>query len=124
MNQKGLVHIILAIIIVALASAVGYSTLIKDQTEQTSPTQNDNTPLQPALSPTATSGWKKYSGAALEFEYPSLISVKQDGETVVLSHSIAYKHTDPCDFKGDTDTPPLDKLSDFGVSIMVSNKNL
>lgn len=71
---------------------------------------------------TDISSWKKYTDDSISFEYPALISVKQDAGTITLSHSVAYKHPDPCDFKGDA--PPLDRLSDFGVSFKVVNQNL
>ncbi len=58
----------------------------------------------------------------ITFQYPSLISMVQDGESITLSHSVSYKHPDPCDFKGDA--PSLDKLSDLKVSFKVVNQNL
>ncbi|MBP9847337.1 MAG: hypothetical protein KBD43_14870 [Saprospiraceae bacterium] len=71
---------------------------------------------------TDISSWKKYSDASISFEYPALISVKQDAGNITLSHSVDYKHPNPCDFKGDA--PPLDQLSDFGVSLKIINQNL
>ncbi|MDP3934608.1 MAG: hypothetical protein Q8Q46_00040 [Candidatus Giovannonibacteria bacterium] len=133
-SQKGFANIVLIVLVVILAGAVGYFALVKKSPTPTSETQTSNnlspqqtppvntTQTPPPSSQTNNQGWKKYSGASLEFEYPSLISTKQEGETITLNHSIVYKHTNPCNFKGDA--PPLDKLSDFGVSLMVSNKNL
>lgn len=96
-----------------------------NQPQQT-PGQNNpvNLPVQktPVSSQTNTSGWKKYSDASLSFEYPALISAKQDGGTITLGHSVAYKHPNLCDFKGDA--PPLDRLGDFGASLKVVNQNL
>ncbi len=134
MNQKGFANIVLIVLVVILAGAVGYFALVKKSPTPTNETQQiNNLPTQQTSPPSTTQtpspssqtnnpGWKKYSGTSLEFEYPSLISVKQEGETITLNHSIIYKHNSPCDFKGDA--PPLEKLSDFGVSLMVSNKNL
>lgn len=69
-----------------------------------------------------TTSWKTYSNASLSFQYPSLLSLKQDGETVILDHSIAYKHYDFGDMKGDG--PPLERFTDFSISFKVFNKNL
>lgn len=74
---------------------------------------------------TETANRKTYSNEkyGFEFKYPSLLSVKQEGgETITLNHSIAYKHNDPCDFKGDA--LPLERLTDFSASFTVSSKNL
>ena len=133
-NQKGFANIVLIVLVVILAGAVGYFALVKKSptpTSETQPTNNlppqqtpsVNTTQTPPLSPqTNNPGWKKYSDISFEFEYPSLISVKQEEGIITLNHSIVYKHNSPCDFKDDA--PPLEKLSDFGVSLMVSNKNL
>lgn len=69
-----------------------------------------------------TSSWKTYSNASLSFQYPTLLSLKQDNDTVTLSHSIAYKHYDFGDMKGDQ--PPLERFTDFYISFKVFNKNL
>jgi len=71
-----------------------------------------------------TAGWKTYTDtqSGVSFMYPPIFSLKQDGANIILGHSINYTHPNPCDFKGDA--LPLDKLSDFGVTIAVSNKNL
>ncbi|MFA6405088.1 MAG: Ser-Thr-rich GPI-anchored membrane family protein [Candidatus Paceibacterota bacterium] len=81
---------------------------------------SQNTQTSPQIN---TSIWKKYSDDLISFEYPVLISSKQDEGTITLSHSVAYRHYNQCDdFKGDA--PPLDRLSDFGVSLKVVNQNL
>lgn len=135
-NQKGFANIVLIGIIVILVCAVGYFAFVKKSITPTDETQStNNLPSQqnPLLSTTQTPpssaqtnnpGWEKYSGTSFVFEYPSLISVKQEGETVTLNHSVAYKHPDPCDFKGDPRTPLKEMISDFGISLMVFNKNL
>ncbi len=71
-----------------------------------------------------TQDWKTYRNEkyGFEFMYPLVLSVKQEGDKITLSHSIAYKHSNPCDFKGDA--PPLEKFSDFHISFKVVNKNL
>lgn len=79
--------------------------------------------------PVTIKDWKTYANKkyAFEFKYPSVLSETQKGETVTLSHSIPYKHPDPCDFKGDekTNRPKmLDRLTDFDISFSVVNQNL
>lgn len=66
--------------------------------------------------------WKTYSDKSISFEYPEIISVTNKGEFVYLKHSIVYKHTDPCDFRGDA--PSLERLSDFDVSFTLIDSNL
>lgn len=96
-----------------------------NQIQQTS-TQNNpvNSPVQekPVSLQTNTSDWKKYSDASISFEYPALTSVKLDGGTISLSHSIPYRHANPCDFKGTA--LPLDRFEDFNISLKVVNQNL
>ncbi|OHA16175.1 MAG: hypothetical protein A3G52_04995 [Candidatus Taylorbacteria bacterium RIFCSPLOWO2_12_FULL_43_20] len=67
-------------------------------------------------------GLKTYSDTSILFEYSSLLSVGQSDGAVILNHSIAYKHSYACDFKGDA--PLLDRFTDFGVSIKIVNQNL
>jgi len=71
-----------------------------------------------------TAGWKTYTDSeyGFEFNYPPLVSIKQENGSAVASHSIIYKHPDACDLVNDSST--LDKLSDFGVSFRVFNKDL
>ena len=124
-NQKVFVNIVLIVLVVILVGVFGYFALVKKSLTPTSETQtSNNLPSQqtPPTSQTSNPGWEKYSGVSFEFEYPSLISAKQEGEIITLNHSIVYKHTNPCDFKGDA--LPLENFSDFGVSFIVSNKNL
>lgn len=133
-NQKGFANIVLIVLVVILVGAAGYFALVKKSSTPTNETQSTNNLPSQQTPPTNTTqttppspqtnnpGWKKYSDTSFEFEYPSLISVKQERETITLNHSIVYKHTNPCDFKGDA--PPLEKLFDFGVSLIIFNKNL
>jgi hypothetical protein len=72
--------------------------------------------------PVTNSDTKTYSNTDISFEYPALLSLKEDGNKVTLSHSVPYKHPDPCDFKGDA--PELDKLTDFSTTFTVVAKNL
>ncbi len=122
--QKAAPNIILIILVVVLTSLCGYFIFVKKSatilTEQPSLSADiSNTKLPDSV---VNPNWKKYSGSSFEFEYPSLIILNEEGKVIRLSHSVSYKHNNPCDFKGDA--VPLEKLADFGVSISVSNKNL
>ncbi|MEI8327732.1 MAG: hypothetical protein WCG02_01180 [Candidatus Taylorbacteria bacterium] len=79
-------------------------------------------PPTPNIQQVTASNWKTYSDASISFEYPALLSIKNDGGITTLNHSIAYTHSSPCDFKGDA--PPLDRLVDFGVSLKIVNQNI
>lgn len=121
MNKRGFANIALIILVVILVGAVGYFALVKKSIQQTPISQNNELSPQPTPSPEETFGWKKYSDSSFSFDYPEMISVKKEGETVTLDHSIAYKHPNPCDFKGDA--PPSEKITDFNVSIKIVNKS-
>lgn len=66
-------------------------------------------------------GKQTYSDDYISFEYPSNIKLDKTNNIIILSHSVPYTHPNPCDFKGDA--PPLDKLTDFNVSIEVVNRS-
>ncbi len=112
-SQKGFVVPLLLAIIAVLV--IGGGVYIYNLKQAKAPTGQVEQPI-------SVSDWKNYSDAYLSFDYSPLISVKKAGETISLSHSIAYKHPDPCDFIGDA--PQLQKLSDFDVSIKIVDQNL
>src|SRR3989344_4008117 len=79
-NQKGFVNVVLIVLVVILAGAVGYFALRKPTTEPvTSPTSNNIQPTQPQVTPppanttqtptpmsqTNKPGWKDYAGTKL-----------------------------------------------------------
>jgi hypothetical protein len=55
-------------------------------------------------------------------KYPEEIILSEESNGISLTHSIAYEHPNPCDFKGDS--PTLQELTDFNVSLGVLQKNL
>ncbi len=65
------------------------------------------------------------------FTYPTILTLTKDGgfedgtgvnDTITLTHSIPYKHTDPCDFKGDK--AQLENLTDFKISMRIFNTDI
>ena len=75
-----------------------------------------------SINPTTANSWKVYSDSSLTFKYPPILSLIQNGGTVILDHSIAYKHYDFGDMKGTS--LPLDRFTDFSLSFKVFNQNL
>lgn len=73
----------------------------------------------PELPKDPTVDWKTYISPThgFSFKYPQNldITVTAVDHEVILSHKVAYKHDNPCDFVGRPDTPPLDYLVDFRV---------
>lgn len=105
-------------------NAIITETTIENTTHETISETTETTPntTTSQSSSSETGDPKVYNGSSFGFEYPKIISLSQQGEKILLTHSINYQHPNPCDFKGDA--PQLDKLTDFNVSLMVSNKNL
>lgn len=84
---------------------------------------SDSKTITPSPVPVVSSSeWSTYSDNYLSFESPNKISIKREGEVLNLSHSIAYRYRDPCDFKGGE--PEKTILTDFDASFTVVNQNL
>jgi hypothetical protein len=66
--------------------------------------------------------WSTYSDNYLSFESPDKVSVKREGEVLKLSHSIAYRHPDPCDFRGGA--PEKTILTDLDASFTIVNQSV
>lgn len=111
--QKTLV-IILIIVIVVLSGIMIWQNL-----ENKAPVVNNQPPVSDE-----TASWKTYKNSQLEFKYPQELVLQEKESQVSLTHSIAYKHGNPCDFKGDGTVPALEKLTDFNVSFRVFNQGL
>lgn len=109
---------------IAGTNAIVTEATIENTTHETISETTETTPntTTSQSSSSETGDPKVYNGSSFVFEYPKIISLSQQGEKILLTHSINYQHPNPCDFKGDA--PQLDKLTDFNVSLMVSNKNL
>lgn len=109
------------IIIILVAVAILFGGVFSYQYFSVQESQSINI-VQPT---SRTTDWKTYTNNQLgfSFQYPSIISLKQDGSTMILSHSIAYQHNDFCDMKDGPDSV-LEKFTDFGLSFTIYNKNL
>ena len=55
-------------------------------------------------------------------KYPKNLTLSEENNGIILTHSIVYRHSDPCNFKGDSLI--LEELTDFHVSFEVFQKNL
>lgn len=64
---------------------------------------------------------KKYNNSYFEITYPNLITLKENDNAILLTHSVSYEHIDPCDFKGEEQ--PLQTLTDFKVKLELVNNN-
>lgn len=74
---------------------------------------------------TLPEGWQRYSDeeAAFSVAYPGdTLAFSRQSTAIVLQHSIAYLHPNPCDFKGDGE--PLGELVDFRATFDVLEKAL
>ncbi len=123
--QKGFV-IPLIITIIAVLAIGGVVYLAPEKKVEAPVVVTPNVPVQATTSVNTSEdkGLKTYTGTkyGFEFNYPSLISVGQSGESVTLNHSIPYKHFDFCNFKdGST---KLDNLTDFSVSFSFAGVSL
>lgn len=70
--------------------------------------------------------WKTYRSekSGFEIKYPKdLITISQEGEKIILLHSIPFEHPNPC-YLGGGDPSPLKELIDFKVSLEIFHKNL
>jgi len=67
--------------------------------------------------------WEIYTNKkdGFEFRYPKNLRLRQDKNTIRLEHSIPFRHTSPCDFKGDA--PPLNEVIDFSLSLELFPEN-
>lgn len=125
--QKGSTTTVLLVVIIILLSAIcvylyndnkqPLNQNIVNDSGISIPKQTDN-----IKESDKSSAWKIYSDGFIQFEYPSLISVNKQDDSIILSHSIAYKHPNPCDFRGDG--KPYDKITDFKVVFNVVNKDI
>lgn len=118
MNQKDFANIVLIVLVIALIGVVGYLTLVKKSPAPT-PTP---TPTPATSNGSNNTNVKTYRGASFEFQYPTVLLLNAQGESVVLTHSVAYRHPDPCDFRGDGQS--LDRITDFSVSLRMFNLGL
>jgi hypothetical protein len=111
MNRKDFTKAIIIGAIIVLVGVTAYLTLVKRST---------------GIKETGTNGSdervRTYRGDSFEFRYPSELLVASQGEGVLVTHSVAYRHDNPCDFKGNGQ--PLDKITDFDIFLRVFSNGL
>ncbi len=58
----------------------------------------------------------------ISFEYPKILNLIPENESVILHHEVPYKNTGDCDMMGDEKT--YDNLTDFEVKFRVFNMGI
>ena len=109
MNKKDISITILSVLVLILAISVGYMAVDKEKESESEIVSEIN-------------GIKKYDDDSLYFEYPESLALNVADKEIKLSHSIPYVHRSHCDFKGDA--APLDKLTDFSISIQLRDMSI
>jgi hypothetical protein len=105
--HSGIAQMTIAIIVLLLCS--GYKTSLSGGQAGTD---------HPVLSEEEMRQWNTYTDNSITFRYPKKITLRKTKGRIVLTHSIKFKHADPCDFAGDKDD--LNTLIDFRVSLEIS----
>jgi hypothetical protein len=110
--------------VVVLVGVIVY-LILKDKTTALNPYKQtvvgDTSTTAPA-NDNQNKNVKNYRGNSFEFQYPSNLSLYPQEKSIRLTHSVPYRHTDPCDMRDGA--KPLDEITDFDVSIEYFNKNL
>ena len=65
----------------------------------------------------------KNSETGLSFNYPKILTLGSNGNTVTLHHEVPFAHHDFCDFKGERMTT-IPNLTDFNVKFHIVGKSL
>lgn len=116
-----------------LAFLLGMTTMYLWQNSSNFPTfpktpqspQPTFSPIKPSSEPQVSGDWQTYKNekSAFELKYPEeLITVSQEGNKILMIHSISYEHPDPCEFRDNISS--LKDLTDFKVNLEVFGKNL
>lgn len=84
--------------------------------------ENNTVRITPTGVQSTVSKIQSYSGNNFSFDYPSILTLKEENGEVTVSHSAPYKHYDFCDMKGGGSM--LNALNDFQVSIKVVNQSV
>jgi hypothetical protein len=89
------------------------------------------TPTDKVVAPTnSNTDWKIYSSATrgFSFKYPQYLNISEPNDVianrVALLHKVAYEHSNPCDFVGRPNTPPLEYITDFSVWFNLLGTNI
>lgn len=123
--HSGIGRIAITIIVLLLSS--GSETGLSDSNElyradgkaQPLPVQSSmsSSTDHPVLSEEEMRQWKTYTDNSITFRYPNRLVLRKRNGRIFLTHSIKFKHLDPCDFSGDKDD--LSTLIDFKVSLEI-----
>jgi len=81
-----------------------------------------NNSISPSVVQDETKNWKIYRNETFEFKYPENLQLIEDGNKVVLNHSIPYENVGDCDLLGGGQL--YETLDDFNVSFEVVNQKL
>lgn len=130
MNKTAKIIIgLLVVIIAVLLGAVFYLLFVGQKDEKGEVTSTPTTVATTAavtFSPTVAvtkTGWKTFNQGEFSIEYPAeLTQTSLSGGGVRLRHAVNYKHTDPCDFKGNA--PQLTQIVDFDLKFTMVEKGL
>lgn len=125
MNKKLFLKIAIGVLIILIVGTIWRLWLIKkpvQQFEQIKQTEEVPTTTEQLPPVAEIDGLENYSDASVEFKYPPVLEAKQKDGDVAITHSVVYKHTEPCDFIGDA--PVKEKIYDFGVYVSVLDANL
>lgn len=128
MKKEYLVGGLVGAVVVLVIGVVGYLLLAKNSTAPISNEQtleentNTNSPSVVVTNNNQNKDAKTYRNSAFEFQYPAALTINSQGEAVKLTHSVPYRHTNPCDMRDGA--KPLDKITDFDISISLLSGGL
>ena len=134
MFQKGFTKIFITYVIIGLVILGGAYYAVKNRPVVQSPATLNDIAEPGSVAQDApkeeTEDWKVYKekreaagqSLELEFKYPDFLTVTFPGDRFVFEHSIAYKHTDPCDLR--TGTSTLESIVDFNADMQILEKDL
>lgn len=118
-SDKKLFIYVLIILVIA-GGAFGFYVLKKGELLPILPTQSVSPIPTLTTTPDPTANWKTYRNEKYGFEvqHPTNINLVENGNEIILSHSIPYQNRGDCDMIGGTEK--YDRLNDFKISLKIS----